>query len=69
MNRPARILLVDDELAIQKRRYDRAGGGDVAATGRRAGAGPHARLDCADLGPPDIEGTEVCPAIRKESKC
>lgn len=75
MNRPARILLVDDELAIQRaiapllrsRGYDV----DIAATGGAALsalAGQTPDLIVLDLGLPDIEGTEVCRRIRKESK-
>ena len=75
MNRPARILLVDDELAIQRaiapllrsRGYEV----DVAATGGAALSALEGRtpdLIVLDLGLPDIEGTEVCRRIRKESK-
>ncbi len=75
MNRPARILLVDDELAIQRaiapllrsRGYEV----DIAATGGAALsalAGHTPDLIVLDLGLPDIEGTKVCRRIRKESK-
>ena len=71
MARTARILLVDDEVPIQRavapllraRGYDV----DVAGTGadalRLMGAQPP-DLIVLDLGLPDIEGTEVCRRIR-----
>jgi two-component system KDP operon response regulator KdpE len=71
MARTARILLVDDEVPIQRavapllraRGYDV----DVAGTGAEAlkimKAQP-ADLIVLDLGLPDIEGTEVCRRIR-----
>jgi two-component system KDP operon response regulator KdpE len=74
MARAARILLVDDEVSIQRavapllraRGYDV----DVVGTGgealRAAGAHPP-DLIVLDLGLPDIEGPEVCRHIRGES--
>jgi two-component system KDP operon response regulator KdpE len=71
----ARILLVDDELAIQRaigpllrsRGYDV----DTAGTGAEAlqmfTARPPA-LVVLDLGLPDLEGTEVCRRIRETSE-
>ena len=75
MNRAARILLVDDEVAIQRavapllrsRGYEV----DVVGTGVDAVAAvvDHAPdLIVLDLGLPDLEGTEVCRRIRKHSK-
>ena len=75
MNRTARILLVDDDVSIQRalapllrsRGYEV----DVAGTGAAA---VKASIDRApdlivlDLGLPDLEGTEVCRRIRKDSK-
>ncbi|MFN7981101.1 MAG: response regulator transcription factor [Vicinamibacterales bacterium] len=75
MTRSARILLVDDEVSIQRalapllrgRGYDV----DVAGTARdalqRFAARPH-DLVVLDLGLPDMEGTEVCRRIRQTSK-
>ena len=74
MARAARILLVDDEVSIQRavapllraRGYEV----DVVGTGsealRVASAHPP-DLIVLDLGLPDIEGTEVCRRIRGES--
>ena len=74
MARAARILLVDDEVSIQRavapllraRGYDV----DVVGTGgealRLAQAQPP-DLIVLDLGLPDIEGTEVCRRLRAES--
>ena len=74
MTRTARILLVDDEVAIQRavapllrsRGYDVevAGGGGqaLAAFGERS-----PDLIVLDLGLPDLEGTEVCRRVRAES--
>jgi two-component system, OmpR family, KDP operon response regulator KdpE len=75
VNRVARILLVDDEVAIQRavapllrsRGYDV----EVAATGAEAVNAVADRtpdLIVLDLGLPDLEGTEVCRRIRKHSK-
>ena len=74
MTAAARILLVDDEVPIQRavapllraRGYDV----DVAATGEEALAkfeGQPPDLVVLDLGLPDMEGTEVCRRIRAES--
>jgi two-component system KDP operon response regulator KdpE len=74
MTQQARILLVDDEPAIQRSvsHLLRARGYDVqmAATGadalKRFAEHP-ADLIVLDLGLPDIEGTEVCRRIRAAS--
>jgi two-component system, OmpR family, KDP operon response regulator KdpE len=74
MTRPARILLVDDEVPIQRavapllrsRGYDV----DVAGTGSDALDAMHAHapdLIVLDLGLPDMEGMEVCRRVRAES--
>ena len=74
MTSPARILLVDDEVSIQRavapllrsRGYEV----DVAATGGdalRKFAEQPADLIVLDLGLPDIEGTAVCRRIRESS--
>ena len=74
MTRPARILLVDDEPAIQRsvglllraRGYEV----EIAGTGAEALkiAATHAPdLIVLDLGLPDLEGTEVCRRIRSAS--
>jgi len=75
MNQPPRILLVDDEVVIQRAVAPllRSHGYDVevVATGRDAIAAVVDRrpdLVVLDLGLPDIEGTEVCRRIRRESK-
>ena len=71
---PARILLVDDELSIQRavvpllksRGYDV----DSAMTGAEAIRLTTLRppaLIVLDLGLPDLEGTEVCRRVRAES--
>jgi two-component system, OmpR family, KDP operon response regulator KdpE len=71
---PVRILLVDDEVAIQRavvpllraRGYDV----DVAGTGADAlkiFADRPADLIVLDLGLPDLEGTEVCRRVRAQS--
>jgi two-component system KDP operon response regulator KdpE len=75
MTNPARILLVDDESAIQRavapllrsRGYDV----EVAGTGAEALAAFADRspdLIVLDLGLPDIEGTEVCRRVRARSQ-
>jgi len=75
MNRAARILLVDDDLSVQRalapllrsRGYEV----DVAGTGAAAVEASIDRtpdLIVLDLGLPDLEGTEVCRRIRKDSK-
>jgi two-component system KDP operon response regulator KdpE len=72
--RAPRILLVDDEVSIQRavapllrsRGYEV----DTAATGGDALKSVRAHppdLIVLDLGLPDIEGTEVCRRIRAES--
>jgi len=74
MTRTARILLVDDEVSIQRavaplmrsRGYEV----DVASTGADALAQVEQRqpdLVVLDLGLPDLEGTEVCRRIRSTS--
>lgn len=74
MTRPARILLVDDEVPIQRalapllrsRGYDV----DVAGTGHDALQSMQANppdLIVLDLGLPDLEGTEVCRRVRAQS--
>jgi len=75
MNRPPRILLVDDEVAIQRAvapllrsagyEVDVAGSG-VAAVDAVVARAPD--LVVLDLGLPDLEGTEVCRRIRRISK-
>ena len=75
MNQTARILLVDDEVAIQRALGPllRARGYEVEVVGTgsdalRAVANLRPDLIVLDLGLPDIEGTEVCRRIRSESK-
>jgi two-component system KDP operon response regulator KdpE len=74
MTHRARILLVDDEVAIQRsvgpllraRGYDV----EVAGTGAdalRLFAERPADLIVLDLGLPDLEGTEVCRRVRAQS--
>ena len=74
MTRAARILLVDDEIAIQRalspllrsRGYDV----EVAGTGAEALKTVASRpldLIVLDLGLPDLEGTDVCRRVREES--
>jgi two-component system KDP operon response regulator KdpE len=75
VNRPPRILLVDDEVAIQRavapllrsRGYEV----DVVGTGRDAvelTVDRNPDLVVLDLGLPDLEGSEVCRRIRQISK-
>jgi two-component system KDP operon response regulator KdpE len=74
MNKP-RLLVVDDEVAIQRALGPllRAKGYDVTMTGTGGDAlklfeaQPH-DLVVLDLGLPDLEGTEVCRRIRSFSK-
>ena len=75
MTQPARILLVDDEVAIQRSLGPllRARGYtvDISGTGRDALRLFEERtpdLVVLDLGLPDIEGTEVCRRVRAISK-
>jgi two-component system KDP operon response regulator KdpE len=74
MTHRARILLVDDEVAIQRavapllraRGYDL----DLAGTGAealKAFADRRPDLIILDLGLPDMEGTEVCRRVRAQS--
>jgi len=75
MTRASRILLVDDDVSIQRavapllrsRGYEV----DVVGTGAEAASAAidHAPdLVVLDLGLPDLEGVEVCRRIRKHSK-
>lgn len=74
MTRAAKILLVDDEIAIQRTTGPllRSRGYDVEVVGTGTDAlktfrsqGPD--LIVLDLGLPDIEGAEVCRRVRSES--
>jgi two-component system KDP operon response regulator KdpE len=75
MTRPARVLLVDDEISIQRavapllraRGYhvDLAGSGSAALD---AIAAQPPDLIVLDLGLPDVEGTELCRRMREDSK-
>jgi two-component system KDP operon response regulator KdpE len=74
MSRTARILLVDDEVPIQRAVAPllRARGYEVDVVGTGSEALKIARakapdLIVLDLGLPDIQGTEVCRRIRGES--
>ena len=75
MTRLARILLVDDEISIQRTLTPllRSRGYEVEVAGTGADALKSARrrppdLIVLDLGLPDLEGTEVCRRMREESK-
>jgi two-component system KDP operon response regulator KdpE len=75
MNRPPRILLVDDDVAIQRAVAPllRSGGYEVEVVGTGVDAVTAVSdrspdLIVLDLGLPDIDGPEVCRRIRKESK-
>ena len=75
MTRNARILLVDDEVSIQKSLDPllRSRGYDVDVAGKgadalKAHAAHPSDLIVLDLGLPDIEGVEVCRRIREDSK-
>jgi len=74
MAAPARILLVDDEIAIQRAVAPllRARGYEVEVAGTgvlalQAAADRPPDLIVLDLGLPDIEGTEVCRRVRATS--
>jgi two-component system, OmpR family, KDP operon response regulator KdpE len=75
MSRAPRILLVDDEVSIQRALTPllRARGYDVEVTGSGAGALKAVGLRTPDLmvldlGLPDLEGAEVCRRIRTFSQ-
>lgn len=75
MTRPPRILLVDDEIAIQRAvgpllqtqgyEVEMASAGQAAL---RLAAEHSPDLIVLDLGLPDLDGTEVCRRIRETSK-
>jgi len=74
MTRPARILLVDDEVPIQRALAPllRSRGYEVDVAGTGVDALQTMRIDppdllVLDLGLPDLEGTEVCRRVRAES--
>jgi two-component system KDP operon response regulator KdpE len=74
VTQPARILLVDDEVAIQRAVAPllRSRGYDVETSGTahdalRTIAARMPDLIVLDLGLPDLEGTEVCRRIRASS--
>src|SRR5207248_8772497 len=74
MARAPRILLVDDEVSIQRAVAPllRARGYDVDVVGTGADALKIARtqppdLVVLDLGLPDMEGTDVCRRLRADS--
>src|SRR5580765_2957094 len=75
MTRPARILLVDDEVSIQRAVAPllRARGYTVEVVGSGAAAlealaSQPPDLIVLDLGLPDIDGVELCQRLREESK-
>ena len=75
MTRPVQILLVDDEVAIQRAMApmlrSRGYGVTVAGSGRDALlAAERERPDLIilDLGLPDMDGTEVCRQLRERSE-
>jgi two-component system, OmpR family, KDP operon response regulator KdpE len=75
MTRPARILLVDDEVSIQRAVVPllRARGYTVEAVGTGSAAlesltSQAPDLIVLDLGLPDIDGIELCRRLRDESK-
>jgi two-component system KDP operon response regulator KdpE len=75
MTRPARILLVDDEVSIQRALAPllRSRGYDVEVAGSGAGALKAFGLRppdlmVLDLGLPDLEGGEVCRRVRATSQ-
>lgn len=75
MMRPVQILLVDDEVAIQRAMApmlrSRGYGVTVAGSGREAlQAAERERPDLIilDLGLPDMDGTEVCRQLRERSE-
>jgi two-component system, OmpR family, KDP operon response regulator KdpE len=75
MTRPARILLVDDEVSIQRALAPllRSRGYDVEVAGSGTGALKAVGLRTPDLmvldlGLPDLEGAEVCRRVRATSK-
>ena len=75
MTRPARILLVDDEMSIQRALAPllRSRGYDVEVAGSGAGALKAFGLRppdlmVLDLGLPDLEGGEVCRRVRATSQ-
>src|SRR5471030_1563615 len=75
MTRAARILLVDDEVSIQRALAPllRSRGYEVVVAGTGADAFQvlvtrPPDLIVLDLGLPDLEGTEVCRRIRADSR-
>ena len=75
MTRPVQILLVDDEVAIQRAMApmlrSRGYGVTVAGSGREAlqvAERERPDLIILDLGLPDMDGTEVCRQLRERSE-